>query len=259
MSAVNLGLLNACEIGDVATVRSCLSSGADVNCTDRYADTPLGWAVCNNHPQVVSVLLARHDIDIAADNMTRINALHIACLMGSSDVIPLLGRSIHMTVSLLNTKDCRLGKTALMWAVENGNLSCVKEMAKLEGVDWETKNDEGQTLEDVAKMLNNEESHEEVLTYLQNRKRGILKENALTSNIKTRKMTELAPAPPPAPECPVCLESLAPPVRLYNCPDGHLVCGNCRPRVDNCGLCRKPMQGRATAMEQYLRTQYGVE
>jgi len=68
-----------------------------------------------------------------------------------------------------------------------------------------------------------------------------------------------APAPPPAPECPICLESLAPPARLYNCPEGHLLCSECRTKVQICHSCRKPLQGRATAMEQYLRAVYGQE
>ena len=67
------------------------------------------------------------------------------------------------------------------------------------------------------------------------------------------------PAPTPAPECPICLESLAPPARLYNCPEGHLLCSDCRTKVQICHSCRKPLQGRATAMEQYLRAVYGEE
>ena len=67
------------------------------------------------------------------------------------------------------------------------------------------------------------------------------------------------PSPTPAPECPICLDSLAPPARLYNCPEGHLLCSECRSKVDICQSCRKPLQGRATAMEQYLRAVYGEE
>ena len=66
-------------------------------------------------------------------------------------------------------------------------------------------------------------------------------------------------SPMPAPECPICLESLAPPARLYNCPEGHLLCSDCRTKVQICHSCRKPLQGRATAMEQYLRAVYGQE
>ena len=58
---------------------------------------------------------------------------------------------------------------------------------------------------------------------------------------------------PSAPECPICLESMSPPTQIFNCPNGHLVCGLCKPRVPTCNLCRKDYMGRATAMEQMLR------
>ena len=41
--------------------------------------------------------------------------------------------------------------TALVLAIELGNLASVKEMAKLDGVDWEIKNEEGQHLEEIAR------------------------------------------------------------------------------------------------------------
>ena len=43
--------------------------------------------------------------------------------------------------------------TALMVAVVYGNLSCVEEMGKLEGVDWFTRDRMGDTLEDVARYV----------------------------------------------------------------------------------------------------------
>ena len=37
-------------------------------------------------------------------------------------------------------------------------------------------------------------------------------------------------------ECPICFELSRPPV--YQCPEGHIICGNCRPRVSRCPVCR---------------------
>ena len=93
------------------------------------------------------------------------------------------------------------------------------------------------------------------------------KENLLNEHKKLKEVIESeikarvsgGPSLPPAPECPICLDSLAPPARLYNCPEGHLLCSECRTKVEVCQLCRKPVQGRATAMEQYLRAVYGQE
>ena len=37
-----------------------------------------------------------------------------------------------------------------------------------------------------------------------------------------------------APECPLCFEPMTPPLHIYQCASGHLVCGTCRPRIVEC-------------------------
>lgn len=66
---------------------------------------------------------------------------------------------------------------------------------------------------------------------------------------------------PPCPNCPVCFDSLKPPVRILQCINGHLVCEKCRmqPQVDVCPTCREAFTGRATAMEQHLRALFHIE
>ncbi len=41
-------------------------------------------------------------------------------------------------------------------------------------------------------------------------------------------------------ECPVCLEYMLPP--YLQCQSGHLVCGNCRPKLTCCPTCRGPVR-----------------
>ena len=59
-----------------------------------------------------------------------------------------------------------------------------------------------------------------------------------------------------APECPVCLDQMLPPLRIFQCRDGHLICEICRDglQATKCPECRGTMTGRATGMEQFLRT-----
>lgn len=40
-------------------------------------------------------------------------------------------------------------------------------------------------------------------------------------------------------ECPVCFEYVLPPI--LQCPSGHLVCSNCRPKLSCCPTCRGPL------------------
>eukprot|EP00092_Neocalanus_flemingeri_P033109 GFUD01036004.1.p1 GENE.GFUD01036004.1~~GFUD01036004.1.p1 ORF type:complete len:235 (-),score=49.87 GFUD01036004.1:195-899(-) len=65
-------------------------------------------------------------------------------------------------------------------------------------------------------------------------------------------------APALAPECPVCFEDMAPPKRIFHCSNGHHLCENCYPNLEQCTQCRQPYVGRATDMEKFIRTCYGM-
>merc|ERR1712181_101133 len=62
-------------------------------------------------------------------------------------------------------------------------------------------------------------------------------------------------------ECPVCLEEMRPPVRIWQCSDGHPVCELCRrkPEVSCCPTCRKYIVGRSTIAEKLARVIYCSE
>merc|ERR1712179_477807 len=73
-------------------------------------------------------------------------------------------------------------------------------------------------------------------------------------------------APPPSgpsviPVCPGCRKEMWPPVEIYNCSNGHLICSVCKPKVymnqctNNCGTF---YTGRAFAMEQMIRQILGI-
>ena len=50
-------------------------------------------------------------------------------------------------------------------------------------------------------------------------------------------------------ECPVCFDYVLPPI--IQCQSGHLVCGNCRPKLTSCPTCRGPLTSiRNLAMEK---------
>lgn len=41
-------------------------------------------------------------------------------------------------------------------------------------------------------------------------------------------------------ECPVCFHECSPPI--YTCAAQHLICGNCRPKLQHCGICSAPYE-----------------
>lgn len=54
-------------------------------------------------------------------------------------------------------------------------------------------------------------------------------------------------------ECPVCLDTIPPPV--FQCQNGHLVCSRCRVRSDKCAVCReKYTLGRSLLAEQVFQS-----
>ena len=54
-------------------------------------------------------------------------------------------------------------------------------------------------------------------------------------------------------ECPVCFDYVLPPI--FQCDSGHLICTNCKPKVQCCPSCRGPLGGvRNLAMEKVAET-----
>jgi ankyrin repeat protein len=162
-------LCTACRKGNIRTIKRILSlGGLDVN---GGGVTPLMEAMHRNHPAIVTRLLAHPDIRLDCTSSNGLGPLHFACYGNSPSVIPVFGQDSRCTPAIINAKD-RWGQTALMQAVDCGNLDCVKEMDKLEGTDWGTDNDKGETLLDVARNTRTERNPM-VLQYLLDRNKSV--------------------------------------------------------------------------------------
>ena len=67
--------------------------------------------------------------------------------------------------------------------------------------------------------------------------------------------------PDPDFDCPVCLDTMAPPKKILECERGHLICEDCmkRPEIKTCPTCRGPLRGRNRrnfAMERMIEDYY---
>ena len=63
-------------------------------------------------------------------------------------------------------------------------------------------------------------------------------------------------------ECPICLETMRPPRKIFHCPRGHLICDVCKTNTQGitCHVCRVHLGGgftRSLAMERVVRTYLG--
>lgn len=89
-SAQSASLLDAAQQGDLATVRSRLAEGADVDVGNRYGATALFFAAERGHLEIVRLLIdhgARVDIE---DSFYQMTALSRALFKGHFDVVRLL-------------------------------------------------------------------------------------------------------------------------------------------------------------------------
>ena len=63
------------------------------------------------------------------------------------------------------------------------------------------------------------------------------------------------------PECPVCLDPPLYPERIFQCGEGHILCGTCRQNITPslCPTCRAPLVGRAIVLEQLIHSLQNTE
>ena len=179
-------LCNACITGDIQTVRDIVNSKeVDINDAE-YDNTPLMSAMDNNQAEVVRYLLTQPELHLDKRYRDGDTALHGACLFNRDiAVIRLFCQDRRCTPCVVNIKD-NDGMTALMMAVYCGSLGIVKELEMVEGIDFDTKDSDGRTLIDVARMRNNTA----VLEYLRDRKKKTLEgmaANSVAKHLKNKK------------------------------------------------------------------------
>jgi len=157
-------LCYACVDGDDQEVQTILSRG-DLDINTKYGDsTPLHYAMFNNHPSIVRMLLARADTRLDVTDSVGYTGLHWACRRNNPECVSLYGEDRRCSAQLLNLKN-NAGNTPVMLAVERGHLECVREMEKLAGVDFETRNSQGETMIEVARRCD----HHQIVQFLEMR------------------------------------------------------------------------------------------
>merc|ERR1719431_2006397 len=141
--------LAACAGGNLGGARACLRSRypLDINYSDGAA-TPLTAALASNSHVLVQLVMDQKGVDVNKAACNRWTPLHLACLTGDTRAIVRLGE--HSNLDTVNTKDDE-GETPIMLAVWEGNTDAVKEMINIPGIDLNTTNKWGDTLEDVCR------------------------------------------------------------------------------------------------------------
>ncbi len=138
-------------------VLNLINKGANVNARDQFRETPLHYAVLNNHSEIVKVLL-EHNADANARNWLEETPLHLAAEKGFIKIVRLL-LSYAADVNARDTS----GETPLHKAARSGHFNVVKELVSY-GADVNAKNNNDLTPADLAEQNN----HPKIAKYLRN-------------------------------------------------------------------------------------------
>ena len=141
-------LVDLCFEGDLEGVKAALARGEDVNAETKVM-TGLMMAIWLGHNSIVKVLLEQPSLDINRSNGQGFTAVHFACHTGNVTGLRMLLGDPRLTS--VNTRDPE-GRTALMIAVLNDRVGCVRELMRVEGLDLETRGN-NMSLEKVARWV----------------------------------------------------------------------------------------------------------
>ena len=149
---LNTQLLDECKKGgDLGRVQYLVSEGADITCSERYGRglSPVMMALRDNNQTISDWILNTYSGDSRLWNMvTSYGAipLHMACISSDSDTVTRVARLTRD----VNTRNST-GHTPIAVAVDYNNLPGVQAMLTVPGVDLDTRNNSGQSLEDKAR------------------------------------------------------------------------------------------------------------
>jgi len=283
------GLINACRNNDVQEVNRLISEGVNVKSTkDRKKLLKFSLEAAEvGNTYIVEILLRSNNIQIDLTSKKGNSLLYVACCCNRIELVKLILAHPDCTKDIVGIKNGR-GVTAEMAAIKQRNSMCVQLIKEyLHSVDEKNDNrhemtkPENLTLIEIARKVEdlnaievkmkdkcNKELNELENEYKrkrddicekyevenkkfcsenENTKKALHKEllKRLGNGSSTHHTAYLIPT------CPVCNATMKPPLYIFTCGNGHLICSTCKPSVDICS-CKAKYMGRATAVEQMV-------
>ena len=137
--------LNACEGGDSELVRVLLARGADINWRrvreEDYLKSGLHYAACEDHGDLVDLLLAQPGLEVNIRDGDYVTPLMEACVQGRENTARKLLKVEYID---LNCQD-NTGMTALHCAACWDFPGCIKLLSEAPGLEWNLKDQDGQS------------------------------------------------------------------------------------------------------------------
>ena len=257
-------LLNCVREGNKVGVKYLLEQGEDVDAADEAGNTPLHLAVLGGHYNI-AVMLLNHGCRLDLANAEGWTSLQLAHKHQTRTVFSI---AIQLTSRNRAERENREKKRKLVIQNHEEQLNC-------------DESEDEHCEENITRMLNNKlhASHQslatakKVVTDLEDQlvtARSLVNQlemevERLRSDVekvnrkkqrgqKERKTISLEMLEP----CSVCLELPRPPLKVFQCPEGHVFCEDCsrRPEMTFCPECRVSLEGvtiRNRTLEKLIR------
>ena len=139
-----------CSEGKLDQVRAALARGADVNGqSGGLNQTVLMWAIMNEHNSIVRLLLEQPTVDLNATDSFEQTALHHAVYENNVEGVQLLLADPRLNTANQKDED---GSAPTMLALRRNSLDVLRELVAHPSVDLDTRDEDGLTLEEVARL-----------------------------------------------------------------------------------------------------------
>ena len=148
-------MISTTELMEKRELAERLAGGFDVNTQNGEGLTALHQAMRTGKMTLVRFLLSRPDTRLDIADRTGCTPLHLACRYNCVEVILPFCQDARCTQELINLKNNE-GHSALMASVyHQGQVSSLKILSEeVQGIDWNTKNNDGKSLLEIATEMN---------------------------------------------------------------------------------------------------------
>jgi len=234
----------------------------NINRRDNYGRSPIMAAVELGKVDSVKEMIKVEEVDLRTVNTDGESLTEVARKNGFLGIFHILqnkvaperqGLSVSVPMLLVNMKQAVSVPTSsrqhILSQSVNNHLDTLKDKQETAEETLEYKHE---------KQIREAEKDADILQSIymnQMKERRALRMKHQTE--RQRAIAELK-SQPRSVECPICLEDMDPPKQIFQCMNGHFICGSCHPKLPSCSLCKLNIIGRAFGMEQFLRILHRV-